>query len=141
MSRNEFNLMNQESSCAHAIVMTASPKSISTQLPQKQKTSAERTLGSGVGHRSKPTQTGSDVGAILLRGAATSNRQTGWKLVFWANFFGQSCSHDISHLDRDLRLARGVRLIFVPARQNALLSISHGRKRRNIGFTGGRARA
>jgi hypothetical protein len=33
--------------------------------------------------------------------------------VFWASFFGQSCSHDISHLDRDLRLACGVRLIFV----------------------------
>jgi hypothetical protein len=110
-------------------------------IAAKAKTSAERTLGSGVGPRSKPAQTGSDVGTILLRGAATSNRQTGWEIVFWANFFGQPCSQDTSRLDRDLRLACGVRLIFVPVGQDALLSISHGRKRLNIVFTGVRARA
>jgi hypothetical protein len=102
MSRNELNPMNQEPSCAHAIVMTASPK-LNCRKSKKPPRSEHLVAASAT--VPSPPKRGVTSERYCFEVAATSNRQTGCELVFWASFFGQSCSHDISHLDRDLRLA------------------------------------
>jgi hypothetical protein len=103
--------MNQEPSCAHAIIMTASPKLDCCK--SKNLRGANTWYLAASAAVPSPPKRGVTSKRYCFEAAATSNRQTGWELVFWASFFGQSCSHDISHLDRDLRLACGVRLIFV----------------------------
>jgi hypothetical protein len=102
--------MNQASSCAHAIVMTASPK-LSCCKSKKPPRSEHWVAASAT--VPSPPKRAVTLGRYCFEVLAPQIGRQDGELVFWASFFGQSCSHDISHLDRDLRLACGVRLIFV----------------------------